>query len=527
MAIASFRTPAISLKYIGFQPPPLQLSVAYSTLEFFSYTVMETIIRGGLLDTLPDNQLGPIEDYLHPGYSTRLRKLLHHKLQFGTARNEYFPTAMRECLDFYCQNTTSSSPQQQQQHLDTLFQQLLDAASTRWHERIRAEHGEKYNLVKRLQGLDKEITFRTSWSHSSSNHILAAMSYIGDEGLVRLYLRTAHELDLRVSYAFGGPIKCAASQGHFHIVKLLIEAHGDPKRLLPDRDISIERKLEAYQVFGAALEALCAAAFGGHIDMVLFLADLLSFDPICTKYPGLRYLLDQFAYLGGHESIFNELVHPTLFSTPSTLDAPRYRLIPAPRQLPSHWPMFDIRSFKPRDTTNRIMAAFRFGVAFGHESLVTLVLTHDASKACTPYQDDNKLARRQPPFAPGLVHAARYGRENIVRILLQAGAGQTEGDLKDAAVMASQYGFKRVVQSLFDYQEEHGVANKTLLLQSCFQSAAGSGQVDIIELLFSLGLNLDSPAVREAAVSVALEDGYSCVERMIKSLTESDVDQKR
>jgi hypothetical protein len=99
----------------------------------------------------------------------------------------------------------------------TLLQQLLDVAS------IKRLQSKPYNLLKRSGPVEN------SWwaweSHSSSNHVLATMSFIGEESLVRLYIAD-RELDLRSNYVFRCPIQCALLQGHMHNVKMLVDTYG-------------------------------------------------------------------------------------------------------------------------------------------------------------------------------------------------------------------------------------------------------------------------------------------------------------
>jgi hypothetical protein len=87
---------------------------------------METIIRGGLLDTLDFTPLQRLGDNFEPYSSVRLRQLFYYKLRFG-ARNEVFLTAIQESVAVYYANAQTSTLQDK----ETLLQHLLNAASIR------------------------------------------------------------------------------------------------------------------------------------------------------------------------------------------------------------------------------------------------------------------------------------------------------------------------------------------------------------------------------------------------------------
>jgi hypothetical protein len=462
---------------------------------------METIVRGGLLNTLDKSQLQRLGDIFEPCSPARLRQLLHYKLCFG-AKNEYFLTAIQESVAFHCANAKSSTEQDQQ----AFIEQLLDAAS------IKRLQAEPWNLLKQSDPIKESMW--TSDSHSPSNHVLAAMSYIGDERLVRLYL-VNHKLDLRISHVFGGPMQCAASQGHLQIVRLLIDAHEDMETLLPEREemVRARRRYELYpSVSGPIIEALYAAAYGGHKVIVHFLADLLYLRKDTSGFGGFRFVFYRFAVMGGHESVLDELVRQLMVQTVDHEGAPEDRPL-------LNWRIFG-RKYYGRCNTLRTMITF--GSKFGYKRAVTLALAND----CDPSHRLCLLKDDDPTQA--LVTASKYGHGDIVKILLEQSASQKATDVDDAIIMASQRGFTSVVQLLFYYQLDNQNVNIARLSESSFQAAAKHGQVHVIDKLISLGLDVHmSSEVRRSAISAADENGYSCVARKVERITESGGWRKR
>jgi hypothetical protein len=454
---------------------------------------METIIKGGLLDTLKPHQLRKLGCNFDPYSSARLRQLLYHKLRFG-AKDEYFLVAVKQSVEFYRANTPSSGAQSEQ----TIRLKLLDAAS------LRRLQGEAWNLLKRKDPIEESSWSRwSSESHSSLNHVLAAVSFLGDESLVRLYL-AHHDLDLRMSYAFGGPLQCAASQGHLSIVKLLIGAHTKVENLIPNQYMMHTAQAMHTMhppVCGPTTEAFYAAASGGHEVILRFLADILCLRRERSRgYNGFRTLFYRFAIVGGHDVILNELVQlfsPLMFDNEGRPD----------NRLLLNWRIFG-QGFHGKDQVLKHLLSY--GVAFGNERALRLVLAHnfDITEDCSFLYGTSTTA---------LVCASRYGHDGIVKALQQEGAGRKAEDVANAVIMASRRGFTRVIQALLEHQLTDPNINRTLLLESSFRAAAEYGQTHVIEFLISQGLNMSSEDI-QPAVTIAVDNGHTCVARLVQTL---------
>ncbi|KAF2428264.1 ankyrin [Tothia fuscella] len=457
---------------------------------------MATIVKGGLLDTLGIRRLEKLGDVFKPNTSDCVRKLLQHKLRFGS-KNDYFLTAIRESIAFYLANTSTGIAQSE----SSLENILLDAAS------IRRLQNEPWNLIKRCEPTKASI-WKKHDSHSPSNHILAAMCYVGDEGLVRRYL-VDHKVDLRINHAFGGPMQCAASQGHLHIVKLLMEAVEDVETLLPQRDMvnyARSHYVRYPPISGPLIEAAYAAAFGGHEVILCFLADLLYYSSsnhvggsVCFR-PELR----RWAIIGGHQSVIETLFQPT-----SVIPWIRWKDLPK-----------GVRNFNWRESSwdcglfpHNLYILVRYGVVFGCEKAVRLALNHG-------YDIDQKYHYiSAEPKQSALVWASAYGNNHIVEVLLEQGVGQQVEDMEDALVIASQRGFGVVVQLLIDHVLRNHTASACRLQEGSFLEAARSGHVHIIELLVELGMTAESvEQTRDSALSAALEKGFSGVTRVVEKL---------
>jgi hypothetical protein len=318
-------------------------------------------------------------------------------------------------------------------------------------------------------------------SHSPSNHVLAAMSFIGDERLVRLYLKN-HELDLRINYVLGGPMQCAASQGHLQIVKLLIDAHGDIETLLPDKkDIKNGWMKNAFypSVSGPVMEAIYAAAYGGHEDILRLLAGLLYLREESRSLPSLRIIFYRFAVMGGHDVILDELARQSMVPIVLNEDPPGDRPL-------LNWRIFGWHRHGPGRTLAHLTL---YGGKPGYKRAVELApaLDCDTSHKFCPEKDEI--------LGAGLFAASRYGHGEVVTFLLKEGAARNAVHMEKAIIIASQRGFKSVVQSLLAHPLDDHNLDRVRLLKSSFQAAAEHGQVHIIGI--ERGHRLRSEAVSD------------------------------
>ncbi|KAK0117990.1 hypothetical protein ONS95_012301 [Cadophora gregata] len=95
--------------------------------------------------------------------------------------------------------------------------------------------------------------------HSSNNHVASAAAYLGDFNYFKDLIGQNQEIDSAESNYFGNPLRCAILQGHFDLVKFML-----------DHNVDVN-----YPALGKGLgsTALCVAASTGRQDCVELLLD--------------------------------------------------------------------------------------------------------------------------------------------------------------------------------------------------------------------------------------------------------------
>ena len=225
---------------------------------------------------------------------------------------------------------------------------------------------------------------------STTNHIVTAAAYLGDlEYITRL--AKGGEVDCSENVYFGNPLRCAVTQGHYELAKLLLD-HG--------ADVNHGGAGQ-----GQGSTALQAAALTGREDIINLILD----EKYRCHASGEDYdsaILK--AASAGHLSVVQDLMK---------------RVNVEPSQV----------------LRNCILLA---GAAHGHEMVVHFALQIGANP--------NTAEGRNCYHIP-ITDAARHGYDNVVKILLENGAIPKLGGRQDTISIAARREHRKTVQVLLEY----------------------------------------------------------------------------
>ena len=225
---------------------------------------------------------------------------------------------------------------------------------------------------------------------STTNHIVTAAAYLGDlEYITRL--AKGGEVDCSENVYFGNPLRCAVTQGHYELVKLLLD-HG--------ADVNHGGAGQ-----GQGSTALQAAAATGREDIINLILD--------EKYGGHTSGRDyDYAILkaasAGHLSVVQDLMKRV--------------------------------NMKPSQVLRNCILLE--GAAHGHEMVVHFALQIGANP---------NTAESCNCFHIPITDAARHGYDNIVKILLENGAIPKLGGKQDTISKAARREHRKTVLVLLEY----------------------------------------------------------------------------